>query len=64
MSKQETCHLINNMGMVHCSHNFVNINLASNASCIDLRDHVGELLSDYCSLFIYQLYGYINNESY
>ena len=36
VSKQEIYQLINNMGMVNCSHNFVNINLASNASCIEL----------------------------
>ena len=64
VSKQKTCHLICNMGMVHCTHNFVNINLASSASHVELQEQVGESLLDYRFLFIYQLYSYRNNESY
>ena len=35
ISKQETCHLINSLPLVSCSHNFLHMNLDQNTFCLD-----------------------------
>ena len=40
MGKQETCHLINSIPLVSCSHNFVRINLNNDSSKLDVPDSV------------------------